>query len=123
MAPFIRDGDVITVYPFQHTLPDVGEVVAFTYPEEEKLVVHRVVDRHQTEIFVQGDNVPEFSDGIIPAEDLLGRVTRIERNGHDIWLGLGPERIVIAWLSRVRLLVPLRYWLASWVRPFSRRCE
>ena len=29
MAPFIRDGDVITVSRFRHDLPDIGEVVAF----------------------------------------------------------------------------------------------
>lgn len=121
MAPFIRDGDVITLSPFQRALPGVGEVVAFVRPGTGNLVVHRVVARRGTASLIQGDDVAEYGDGIIPPENLLGRVTRVERNGHDVWLGLGPERTVIAWLSRARLLIPLRMWLASWLKPLLRR--
>ena len=121
MAPFIRDGDVITVSPFRHAQPGAGEVVAFVRPGAGKLVVHRVVARRGTASFIQGDSAPDHMDGIIPPENLLGRVTRIERNGHDVWLGLGPERYLIAWLSRTRLLIPLRAWLASWAKPWFRR--
>ncbi len=120
MAPFIQDGDVITVSPLRQGLPGVGEVVAFVRPGAGNLVVHRVVARRGADFFIQGDSVPENADGIIPLENLLGRVTRIERNGQDVWLGLGPERSVIAWLSRTRLLVPLRVWLASWLKPLLR---
>jgi Peptidase S24-like len=123
MAPFIRDGDVITVAPLQHSLPGVGEVVAFVRPGAEKLVVHRVVARGAAFAFIQGDNGLEYPEEIIPQENLLGTVTRIERNGHNVWMGLGPERYVIAWLSRARLLTPLRTWLTFWLRPFSRRCK
>jgi hypothetical protein len=121
MAPFIRDGDVITVSPFRHGQAGVGEVVAFVRPGEGNLVVHRVVARRGTALFIQGDSVPECADGIIPPENLLGRVTRIERDGQATWLGLGPERSLIAWLSRTRLLVPLRVWLASWLKPLRGR--
>jgi hypothetical protein len=121
MAPFIRDGDVITVSPFRHTLPRVGEVVAFVRPGTGSLVVHRVVARRGAVSFIQGDSAPKYTDGIIPPENLLGRVSRVERKGLDVWLGLGPERTVIAWLSRTRLLVPLRMWLASWLKPLLRR--
>jgi hypothetical protein len=120
MAPFIRDGDVITLSPFQRALPGVGDVVAFVRPGTGNLVVHRVVARRGSASLIQGDGVPECRDGIIPPENLLGRVTRVERNGQDVWLGLGPERTVIAWLSRVRLLIPLRVWLASWLKPLLR---
>ena len=36
MAPFIRDGDVITVSPLRQSLPGVGEVVAFVRPEDRQ---------------------------------------------------------------------------------------
>lgn len=124
MTPFIRDGDVITVVPLQQTLPRVGEVVAFMRPQGGNLVVHRVVARRAEAVLIQGDNQGanglDYSDGIIPQENLLGRITRIERNGHAIWLGLGPERLAIAWLSRALLLVPLRDRLAALLKPFSR---
>jgi hypothetical protein len=120
MAPFIQDGDVITVSPIQDALPGIGEVVAFVRPETGSLVVHRVVARHGTARLVQGDGVPAYTDGSIPADNLLGRVTRIERQGYNVWLGLGPERYLIAWLSRRRLLIPLRDSLASWLKPLLR---
>jgi hypothetical protein len=121
MAPFIRDGDVITVCPFRRARPGVGQVVAFTRPGEGNVVVHRVVARRGQNSYIQGDGVPGHADGIIPADNLLGRVTRVERDGHDVWLGLGPERYAIAWLSRTRRLIPLGAWLASWLKPLLRR--
>jgi hypothetical protein len=120
MAPFVRDGDVITVSPVPHAVPGVGEVVAFVRPELGNVVVHRVVARRDAGLFIQGDSVPDCADGIIAPQHLLGRVTRVERNGNDVRLGFGPERYVIAWLSRTRLLIPLRRCLASWLKPLLR---
>lgn len=119
MAPFIRDGDVITVAPLLQARPDVGEVIAFVRPEDLNLVVHRIVARRGASVLIQGDNGIDETDGIIPQENLLGRVTQIERNGRPVRLGLGPERFVIAWLSRTRLLVPLQSRLATWLKRFS----
>jgi hypothetical protein len=121
MAPFIRDGDVITVSPLENSLPGVGEVVAFVRPEDGNLVVHRIVGRRGRASLVQGDSVAEGTDGLVPAACLVGRVTRVERDGREVWLGLGPERTAIAWLSRMGLLVPLSTWLASWLKPLLRR--
>lgn len=121
MIPFIRDGDVITITPLRQSLPGVGEVVAFIRPDDHHLVVHRVVARRSSTVFIQGDNGLGFVDGIIPQENLLGRVSRIERRGHNVWMGLGPERYVIAWLSRTFRLIPLRYRLTAWLGFFSRR--
>lgn len=121
MAPFIRDGDVITVAPSRNALPEVGEVVAFVRPGVEKLVVHRVIDRRTSVVIIQGDNSIENPDEVIPQENLLGTVIRIERKGRNVWLGLGLEKYAIAWLSRVRLLTPLSTRLAIWLQPFTRR--
>jgi len=120
MTPFIRNGDVITVSPLRGALPEVGEVVAFVRPGSTKPVVHRVIARRGTASWIQGDSVPDHADGIIPAENILGRVTRVERSGRQVWLGLGPERYLIAWLSRARLLIPLRDLLPSWLKSLLR---
>ncbi len=120
MAPFIRDGDVITVSPLQQA-PGFGEVVAFVRPGTESLVVHRVVARHGAASLVQGDAESEDADWPVLQESLLGRVTRVERNGRKVWLGLGPERAVIAWLSRLGQLTRLRGRLAAWRKPFLRQ--
>ena len=62
-----------------------------------------------------------LKDCRIPRENLLGRVTRVERNGKAVWLGLGPERTLIAWLSRRGWLIPVRIWLTSRLKPLLRR--
>lgn len=113
MAPFIQDGDVITVAPFHSTPPKTGEVVAFIRPRTGNLVVHRVIARRGGAALIQGDGVASCSDGLVLLDNLLGRVTCIERNRQPTWLGLGPERLLIAWLSRVKLLIPIGAWLTA----------
>lgn len=113
MVPFIRDGDVITITPLNGMLPGNGKIVAFIRPETGNLVVHRVVGRRGDDFLIQGDSGSDCVDGLIPWENLLGAVKTISRNGRRVWLGLGPERFLIAWLSRTGRLVPLRRLFAS----------
>jgi hypothetical protein len=108
MAPFIRDGDVICVSPLASRMPGLGDVVAFVHPETKLLCVHRVQSVNRDSFLVQGDNMPEKPDGIIPREAIVGRVTRVERAGRRIRLGLGPERLLLALLSRCGLLAVIR---------------
>lgn len=121
MAPFIRDGDVITVAPLEHEIPPIGAVVAFTRPNAGNLVVHRIIARHANGVLMQGDRFSSCADGLVPLDNLLGRVTHIERSGRPIWLGLGPERTLIAWLSRARVLIPRRNGLGAWCKRLSGR--
>jgi signal peptidase I len=117
MTPFIRDGDVITVAPGRIRY---GDVVAFVSPHSEKLTVHRVVRVSIDGYLIKGDNVAE-PDGYVPRASLLGRVSRVEHGSKHVRLGLGIERVVIAFLSR-------RGWLisvigATWgvVRPVAKK--
>lgn len=83
----------------------MGDIVAFISPCNDRLVVHRVVGCGEKEWLVRGDNAPE-PDGWIPSARMLGRVTRVERDGRDVRLGLGVERIVVAFMSRRGWLGP-----------------
>ncbi len=76
------------------------------------------IPRRSTECLIQGDNLPT-PDGWIPATALLGRVVSIERRGRRINLGLGPERGLLATLSRLGLLRPLIRILAFYLSPVS----
>ena len=120
MMPFIRDGDVITVAPLGDVPPRTGDVIAFTWPHEQRLVIHRAVGKRDDAFLTQGDNA-SGPDGFIPAESVLGRVIRVERAGKTVRLGLGPERLLIAFLTRRRLLRPLLLPLWRLMRPLSRR--
>lgn len=107
MTPFIRDGDVLCVSPFLENPPGVGEVVAYIQPTCEKLAVHRLVRRQGNDWLILGDNTPGATSERVPSTNLIGRVTCIERDSKRVWLGLGPERYLIALFSRTGILLPM----------------
>lgn len=99
MSPFIKNGDVLTIRPLDGTLPSYGDVIACIHPHTKKTIVHRLVSRRHRRFLVKGDNT--HSPGVsLTLNDILGLVTRIERNGRRIRWGLGPERRLIALFSR-----------------------
>jgi signal peptidase I len=120
MSPFIRNEDVVTISPLQDTSPGVGDVIAYVHRGTEKLFIHRVVKKKGETYFPKGDNSSE-ADESVPRENLLGVVTRVERKGKDVFLGLGPERFLIAFLGRRGLLLPLILPVWKVVRLFIKR--
>ena len=105
MAPFIRDGDVITLGPVQDKIHQ-GDVIAFVKQQSGKLVIHRVVGMNRESFILKGDNLYE-SDGFVDRADILGKVICVEKSGSMRKLGLGRERRVIALLSRLQCLKPM----------------
>lgn len=123
MAPFIKDGDVITLAPLGQSPASVGKVVAFQCPGTGTLTVHRVIDETRTGFLIKGDNTPGASDGIIPRNAVLGTVVKIERDGRSIHWGLGPERRLIALLSKYDVLTALTRTLRKWKALFSAKTQ
>jgi len=117
MHPFIQDGDVITVSPLRGARLHPGDVVAFCHLDTGRLAVHRILKNIAQGFLLQGDNSPE-EDGLIPSAGILGRVTKVERNGRLIRLGWGPERWLLALLARCHLLQPLVSRTSQMLRPF-----
>jgi hypothetical protein len=105
MFPFIRNGDVVTISPLHGRRAGFGETVAFTGPAEG-LVVHRVTARRPGYYEIRGD-CSSRPDDAVPTSRVLGAVTRVERHGRRVRLGLGPERALVGSLSRLGLLQPL----------------
>ena len=119
MSPFIRDGDFITVAPVSYLNLRVGDVVAFVNPSYTRLTVHRILQVSRTGCLVKGDNTFE-ADGNIGALNIIGRVVQIEHSGRKVWMGLGAERLAIAWLSRRGLLVPNIWKVWSVIKPLKK---
>ena len=117
MSPFIRDGDVITIAPGRLRY---GDVVAFVNPCHGKLTVHRIVHVSRTGYLIKGDDTPD-SDGRVPRSSIIGRVIRVEHRGRRVRLGLGIERIVIAFLSRRGWLTPLVCTAWRFIKPVAGR--
>ncbi len=120
MAPIIRNGDVITVSPLKGTLPRWGDVVAFIQPDTGRLVIHRVVRKRNDAYLIKGDNTLKM-DGPVPRDSILGCVTGVERNGTEISLGLGPERYLIALLTRRGSILPLLAPVWRFINPLRGR--
>jgi hypothetical protein len=120
MLPFIQDGDVVTVSALCDASPGIGDVIAFVHPETKKLLVHRVSAKTPFFIFPKGDNALQV-DGMVPPQNILGRVVTVERNGREVSLGLGPERSVLAFLVRRRFFHSWIYPLWALFRPFFKR--
>ena len=129
MVPLIRDGDVVTVSPFcrgdvQHHMrraaPHCGDVVAYIQPDTSRLVIHRVVCRKGNAYLIKGDNTSQM-DGLVPQENILGYVTRVERRGREVALGFGPEKYLIAFLTRRGSIRPLLAPIWRYINPYKRR--
>jgi signal peptidase I len=120
MSPFIKNEDVVTLSPLQNASPGVGEVIAFVLQGKDKLCVHRVVGKKGGIYVTKGDNSSE-ADESVPRENILGSVTRVERNGKEVFFGLGPERFLIAFLGRRGLLLSLILPVWKVIRPIIKR--
>jgi signal peptidase I len=105
MTPFIRDGDIVTISSLTEAGLSFGRPVAFINPETRTLAIHRVVGMSGIRYLIKGDNALE-PDGVISKDNILGYVTRVQRNGRNIFAGLGPERYIVALLSRRTLIFP-----------------
>jgi signal peptidase I len=106
MTPAIRSGDRLTIDPLRGA-PRTGDVLACAI--DSRLVIHRVVGRHGGLTEVRGDVAPA-SDPQVPVQALLGVVTRVERGHRRVRLGLGPERVLLAWLSHRGVLRRAAQW-------------
>lgn len=111
MHPIIRDGDTLTISPLGARGLKVGDIAAAFRFETHKLVIHRVISMNHGAVLLQGDNALE-SDDPIPLRRVIGRLTRVERKGREVALGLGPERALIPRLAKLRK--------RRWARPFLR---
>ncbi len=108
MSPLVRDGDVLTVHPADAGSIRLGDVVLFTDGHGRPLV-HRVIRKVASpegiRFTVQGDRVVQ-PDGVIPAAQVYGRVTAIERAGMRIDMNLPGLRLLglaVALRSRCHL--------------------
>ena len=124
MTPAIRAGDAITLSPLGGLEPRRGDVLAFRHPVYPQMLVHRVLRKKRDCFFIKGDNC-SAADGWIPAENLLGFVTRVERNAKArFW----PNRlkphfwstiylfIYPAWPPMRRRMVRIWRWLRKAIR-------
>ena len=119
MSPFIKDRDLVTISPIVDSSPGFGDVIAFIHPKADKFIIHRVVRKIGDACLVKGENSLE-PDGLIERKHIIGIITRVERKGRKVLFGLGPERFLIALLTRKNLLFPVLSPVWKIFRPIAR---
>ena len=96
MRPLLRDGDILKIEAIRDGRLRIGEIV-FCRTLEGHIVVHRVVGRQLYDgkkyYLVQGDQVGN-PDGLIPFEQLFGRVISVERAGQVFYTGSAAMRLL-----------------------------
>ena len=120
MSPFIKDGDVLTICPKRPNVFGKGDVVAYHHQMLNKIVIHRIVGKKNGTYMLKGDNTVGNTD-LVYEKDILGYVSKVERNGKKAHFGLGPERFLISLLTRLDLLVPLMLPLRKIFRPMRKK--
>jgi len=99
MNPFIRCGDILTISPLSKASIGVGKATAFTCVKRKRLTVHRAIKKEGNGYIIKGDNCGD-PDGLVSLNNILGVITKVERDNRRIFFGLGAERFIIAFLSR-----------------------
>jgi signal peptidase I len=84
MYPTVRVHDIVHVSKCSFDDIRTGDVIVFINREENKKIVHRVIKKAGKILATKGDN--NFYDDMVPVrpEDIIGRVTDIERRGRKI---------------------------------------
>jgi hypothetical protein len=115
MIPFLLDGDDVVVRPATPAEVRVGDVICYE-PWPGRLFLHRVVARTADGLVAKGDALT-YSE-TIPDAALLGRVTRVERDGRtrrlDTPLARTLNRLIAGCSPVLSGVLPVALW--AWRR-------
>ncbi len=115
MHPFIKDNDMVTLCPLKDS-PCVGDVVAFEESLSGRLLVHRIIRINGNMYVMKGDDTWGKGDVPVAAPHIVGIVSRVERKGSIVRAGFGPEKRLIALLSRREILGGALYAVSRMLR-------
>ena len=107
MQPTIQEGDIITVAPLKLSEVTRGDILL--YRGDTGVIAHRVVaikrSKEETPVFILRGDASDTCDFPLQAEQLLGKVVGVERQGHSLILGG----------RRVKMIRTLRLY-AGWIK-------
>lgn len=110
MRPWIKEGDKVSLVLSSPSQIRLGDIIGFYPDSKSKLVIHRVIKRHPDHWITKGDN-SIIADPIITEDLLSGKAVKIQRETRTIRFGLGREKEIIAYLSRLNILPVCYQWL------------
>ncbi len=108
MLPNIRSGDIVTIAPFLNRSPRTGDVVAFSKPGTQNIIVHRIVKKIGPCYLIKGDYLFK-SDGTIKKKDVFGYVHTIQRGNKKVSMGFKKISTLLSTLRIFCLCKPYFY--------------
>ncbi|HTZ40888.1 MAG TPA: signal peptidase I [Syntrophales bacterium] len=121
MTPFFQPGDCLKLISCPVRDIRRGDVIVFRPSGEERLVVHRVIDKTAGRIHTKGDASDRPDPWVLAGEEIMGRVVSFERDGkkHAVHRGMAGrlQASLVLKLERLdvvisNLLHPLYRWLS-----------
>jgi hypothetical protein len=102
MLPFIKDGDILTIAPINSDNLKKYDIVFYRKPDK-KLAAHRIISKskkNESILFhIRGDGYVGGTEKI-PATDIMGVITKVERNNTKIKLNsLKIKLATIGWTT------------------------
>jgi hypothetical protein len=113
MLPAIRPGDILTILRVGPDGVQPGEIAL--YSRDDRFFIHRAVENREGFLIARGDALPN-NDPPVRVEELLGRVTAIERGSTHIPVRNGmtlAQRLLAGILRRSALCTRLMLGLNS----------
>lgn len=98
MYPSIRNGEHVHVAPVEASSLRIGDVVLARAPRG--LTAHRLVKLTAGAVTTRGDNAVA-RDAAVPYNEIIGRVTHIERDGVTVKVPAAPFRRTLISLSQL----------------------
>lgn len=119
MHPVSRSGDIITVRPTRVGGISAGDVIV--YKAGRRMVAHRLVSKRKENnrvvLICQGDTFMR-PDPPIQADQVLGKVVAVSRNGRTVRLDTAKSRLIGFFLTTTS---PIRPWLYPILTKVRRR--
>jgi hypothetical protein len=120
MLPLLKPHDTVWARPATDRALKLGDVVVLHPGHGTSLVVHRLVAQRGDDIWLRGDN-RSGEDGCFSSEQVIGVITRVERDGRSVWFGAGRLGVLTAFAVRNGLVWRLNR-LAARVRRKVAQC-
>lgn len=79
MNPTLNREDLLEVAPYAEYFPEVGDVILYRAPDNDSLIVHRIVSIKPEGYVAKGDNCSDRDPWLVKQEDILGHVIAAHR--------------------------------------------
>ena len=106
MHPFLRNGEVLVVSPVDSPEVSLGDIVL--YSDGGTLVCHRVFRKRGASFETKGD-AQLRPDALIKPEQLIGRVTAVQKGSRTIRLDNLRGRVLNLLVSRLSVVTATLY--------------